>query len=79
MAANKCDLPKREVSSQEVRDIAREYSIPVVETSAKTRQGVVSVIIVIIITNNLSLVLLLLLLSLLPFSSLLSLLLSLGE
>lgn len=43
MAANKCDLPKREVSSQEVRDIAREYTVPVVETSAKTRQGVVSI------------------------------------
>ena len=42
VAANKCDLPKREVSSQEVRDIAREYAVPVIETSAKTRQGVVS-------------------------------------
>ena len=43
MAANKCDLPKREVTSQEVRDIAREYAAPVIETSAKTRQGVVSI------------------------------------
>jgi len=40
LAANKCDLPKREVTSQEVRDIAREYAAPVIETSAKTRQGV---------------------------------------
>lgn len=40
LAANKCDLPKREVSSQDARDMARACGIPIVETSAKTRQGV---------------------------------------
>ncbi|XP_065072343.1 GTPase HRas [Rhopilema esculentum] len=40
LAANKCDLPKREVSSQDARQTAKDFSVPIVETSAKTRQGV---------------------------------------
>eukprot|EP00794_Sanderia_malayensis_P016885 gene16885-18591_t len=40
LAANKCDLPKREVTSQDARAVAKDYGIPIIETSAKTRQGV---------------------------------------
>jgi len=40
MVGNKCDLPNRDVDMQQARDVARNYSIPFVETSAKTRMGV---------------------------------------
>lgn len=40
MVGNKCDLPNRDVDMQQARDVARNYAIPFVETSAKTRMGV---------------------------------------
>lgn len=40
VVGNKCDLPTRAVDLQTAQDVARQYGIPFVETSAKTRQGV---------------------------------------
>jgi len=40
MVANKCDLPTRSVDMQQARDVAKNYGIPFIETSAKTRMGV---------------------------------------
>ena len=40
MVGNKCDLPKRDVSSENARELATSFGIPFIETSAKTRQGV---------------------------------------
>jgi len=40
MVGNKCDLPTRSVDMQQARDVARNYGIPFIETSAKTRMGV---------------------------------------
>ena len=40
VVGNKCDLPKRDVSTAEANDLAKQYNIPFQETSAKTRQGV---------------------------------------
>ena len=40
VVGNKCDLPKRDVSTAEANDLAKNYNIPFQETSAKTRQGV---------------------------------------
>jgi len=40
MVGNKCDLPTRQVDMQQARDVARNYGIPFIETSAKTRMGV---------------------------------------
>ena len=42
VVGNKCDLPKREVDSKHAGQVAKGYGIPYVETSAKTRMGVVS-------------------------------------
>ena len=39
LVANKCDL-KREVTEQEGRDIAQEYGMKYIETSALSGQGV---------------------------------------
>ena len=41
VVGNKVDLPKRDVSTKEAQDVSNNYGIPYVETSAKTRQGVV--------------------------------------
>ena len=41
MVGNKVDLPKRDVTTKEALDLSQQYGIPYVETSAKTRQGVV--------------------------------------
>ncbi|XP_028399623.1 GTPase HRas [Dendronephthya gigantea] len=40
LVGNKCDLPTRNVSSESARELASSFSIPFIETSAKTRQGV---------------------------------------
>jgi GTPase KRas protein len=40
VVGNKCDLPTRNVSSESARELAANFSIPFIETSAKTRQGV---------------------------------------
>ena len=41
VVGNKVDLPKRDVTTKEALDLSQQYGIPYVETSAKTRQGVV--------------------------------------
>lgn len=40
MVGNKCDLPSRAVQIAHAQDVAKQYGIPFVETSAKTRLGV---------------------------------------
>ena len=40
LVGNKCDLSPRSVILQQARDIASDYRIPFVETSANTRTGV---------------------------------------
>ncbi|KAK9507858.1 hypothetical protein O3M35_007631 [Rhynocoris fuscipes] len=40
LVGNKCDLPVWAVDMNQAREIARQYAIPFVETSAKTRMGV---------------------------------------
>merc|ERR1719474_1319990 len=40
LVGNKCDLPTRNIDMQQARDVARNYGVPFVETSAKTRMGV---------------------------------------
>nr|CAD7577819.1 unnamed protein product [Timema californicum] len=40
LVGNKCDLPTRSVNPSQAQDISRQYNIPFVETSAKTRLGV---------------------------------------
>ena len=40
LVGNKCDLPARSGALQHARDIASQYLIPFLETSAKTRKGV---------------------------------------
>ena len=40
MVGNKIDLPHPAVRSDEANSKAKEFGIPYVETSAKTRQGV---------------------------------------
>ena len=42
MVGNKVDLPKRDVSTKHGNEKAASFGIPYVETSAKTKQGVVS-------------------------------------
>lgn len=38
LVGNKCDLPSRTVDTKQAQELARNYGIPFVETSAKTRQ-----------------------------------------
>lgn len=40
LVGNKCDLQTRSIDPKEVREVAQNYNIPFVETSAKTRMGV---------------------------------------
>ncbi len=40
MVGNKIDLATRSVDLKDVENTAREYNVPFVQTSAKTRQGV---------------------------------------
>ena len=40
MVGNKCDLNQHHVSNEDARALAKEFNIPFVETSAKTRLGV---------------------------------------
>merc|ERR1711950_3992 len=40
LVGNKCDLPTRNMDMAQAKDVAKSYSIPFVETSAKTRMGV---------------------------------------
>ena len=40
VVGNKCDLPTRAVDMASAREAAKNYGIPFVETSAKTRMGV---------------------------------------
>lgn len=40
LVGNKCDLPTRAVDMRAAQEVARNYGIPFVETSAKTRMGV---------------------------------------
>ena len=40
VVGNKCDLPMRAVDMLQAREVAKQYGIPFVETSAKTRMGV---------------------------------------
>ena len=42
MVGNKIDLPNWTVDSKQAAALAKSFSIPYIETSAKTRQGVVS-------------------------------------
>ncbi|KAK7602579.1 hypothetical protein V9T40_008168 [Parthenolecanium corni] len=40
LVGNKCDLPNWTVNMAEAKDLARQFGIPCIETSAKTRMGV---------------------------------------
>ncbi|ENN75757.1 ras-like protein 1 [Dendroctonus ponderosae] len=40
LVGNKCDLPSWVVDMNRAREIAKQYNIPFIETSAKTRMGV---------------------------------------
>jgi GTPase KRas protein len=40
LVGNKCDLPTRAVDMRAANEVAKNYGIPFVETSAKTRMGV---------------------------------------
>ncbi|CAN8010193.1 hypothetical protein HPB47_021226 [Ixodes persulcatus] len=40
LVGNKCDLPTRAVDMKQASEVARNYGIPFIETSAKTRMGV---------------------------------------
>jgi len=40
LVGNKCDLPTRNVEPAQAKEVAKIYSIPFIETSAKTRMGV---------------------------------------
>jgi small GTP-binding protein len=40
LVGNKCDLPARSIDMNQAKEVARSYSIPFIETSAKTRMGV---------------------------------------
>lgn len=40
LVGNKCDLQAWAVDMGQARDVAKQYGIPFVETSAKTRMGV---------------------------------------
>lgn len=40
MVGNKCDLPMRSVDMMQAAEVAKNYGIPFIETSAKTRMGV---------------------------------------
>ena len=40
LVGNKCDLQAWAVDMNQARDVAKQYGIPFVETSAKTRMGV---------------------------------------
>ena len=40
LVGNKCDLPTRNMDMGRAKDVAKSYSIPFIETSAKTRMGV---------------------------------------
>jgi len=37
VVGNKCDLPTRAVEMTQAQEVAKQYMIPFVETSAKTR------------------------------------------
>ncbi|XP_023233859.1 ras-like protein isoform X2 [Centruroides sculpturatus] len=40
LVGNKCDLPIRAVDMKQAAEVAKNYTIPFIETSAKTRMGV---------------------------------------
>ncbi|XP_022200871.1 GTPase HRas-like [Nilaparvata lugens] len=40
LVGNKCDLSARAVDMNEAREVAKQYGVPLIETSAKTRMGV---------------------------------------
>ena len=40
LVGNKCDLPTRNVDMNNAKEVAKNYGIPFIETSAKTRMGV---------------------------------------
>lgn len=40
VVGNKCDLPMRSVDMNQATEVAKNYGIPFIETSAKTRMGV---------------------------------------
>jgi len=40
LVGNKCDLPTRSIDMNQARDVARNYGVPFIESSAKTRMGV---------------------------------------
>lgn len=40
VVGNKCDLQVRAMDMQQAREVAKNYDIPFIETSAKTRMGV---------------------------------------
>ena len=40
LVGNKCDLPTRNVDMAQAKEVSKNYGIPFVETSAKTRMGV---------------------------------------
>lgn len=43
VVGNKIDLPSWTVDSKQAANLAKSYNTPYIETSAKTRQGVVSI------------------------------------
>jgi len=40
VVGNKCDLHSRAIDVKAASDLAKQYGVPFIETSAKTRQGV---------------------------------------
>lgn len=40
VVGNKCDLQSRAIDVKAASDLAKQYGVPFIETSAKTRQGV---------------------------------------
>ena len=40
LVGNKCDLQQWAVNMSKAREVARQYGVPFIETSAKTRMGV---------------------------------------
>jgi len=40
LVGNKCDLPTRNIDVEQAKEASRNFGIPFIETSAKTRMGV---------------------------------------
>lgn len=58
LVGNKCDLQQSwAVNMTQAREVARQYGVPFVETSAKTRMGVDDAFYTLVNSNNISLLL----------------------